>query len=187
MATGFKGGAMRSTLALALAVAACEAGAPGKPLSLETRSGESLVGAWDAKLSLTRPYQLGLHEPAVKKICGTIGFVENHYATAATDNSPYVGVYDLNLTLLGLDWIDDSPFPTVVATAVEDFRDAGSRVSDSVAIVVNPGSAERIVLLGRHDVEGIRGQWTAQSSRGTASGSFSLTFHLNARDQSPRC
>ena len=187
MATGFKGGVMRSTLAVVLAVAACEGGAPGKRLVLESRSGEGLVGAWDAKLSLTRPYQLELHEPAIKQICGTIGFVENHYATAATDNSPHVGVYDLNLTLLGLDWLDDSSFPIAVETAVENFRNAGRRVSDSVAIVLNPGSAERIVLLGRYDVDGIRGQWTAQSSRGTASGSFSLTPHLNARDQWPRC
>ena len=95
--------------------------------------------------------------------------MENHYATAVTDNSPHVGVYDLNLTLLGLDWLDDSSFPTVVATAVEDVRDAASRVSDSVVIVLNPGSTERIVLLGRYDVDGIRGKWTAQSSRGTAS------------------
>ena len=178
---------MRGTLALALTLAACGGGAPEKRLALETRSGQSLVGAWDAKLSLTRPYQLELHEPATKRICGTIGFVENHYATAVTDNSPHVGVYDLNLTLLGLDWLDDSSFPTVVATAVEDVRDAASRVSDSVVIVLNPGSTERIVLLGRYDVDGIRGQWTAQSTRGTASGSFSLTPHLNARDQSPRC
>ena len=172
---------------LALAGAACEGGAHGKRRASETRSGQSLVGAWDAKLSLTRPYQLEPHEPALKRICGAIGFVENHYATGATDNSPHLGVYDLNLTLLGLDWLDGSSFPTAVATGVDDSRDAASRVSDSVAIVLNPGSAERIVLLGRYDIDGIHGQWTAQSSRGTASGSFSLTPHLNARDQSPRC
>jgi hypothetical protein len=178
---------MRGILVLALALAACEGGATGKRLALETRSGRSLVGAWDAKLSLTRPYQLELHEPATKRICGTIGFVENHYATAVTNNSPHVGVYDLNLALLGLNWLDDSSFPTAVATTVEDVRDAASRVIDSVAIVLNPGSAERIVLLGRYDVDGISGRWLAQSSRGTASGSFSLTPHLDARDQSPRC
>lgn len=178
---------MRATFALALALAACEGVAPEKRLAVETRAGQSLVGAWDAKLSLTRPYQLEPHEPATKQICGTIGFVENHYATAATDNSPHVGVYDLNLTLLGLDWLDDSSFPTAVATSVNDFRAPARGVFDSVAIVLNPGSAERIVLLGRYDVAGIRGQWTAQSSRGTASGSFSLTPHFNARDRSPLC
>ena len=178
---------MRGTLALVLALAACEGAAPEKRLAVETRSGQSLVGAWDAELSLTRPYQLELHEPAIKRICGTIGFVENHYATALTDNSPHVGVYDLNLALLGLNWLDDSSFPTAVATSVDDFRAPARRVSDSVAIVLNPGSAERIVLLGRYDVEGIRGQWMAQSTRGTATGSFFLTPHINARDQSPRC
>ena len=118
MATGFKRVKRVLFGALALALAACEGGAPGNRLAFETRAGQSLVGAWDAKLSLTRPYQLELHDPTIKRICGTFGFVENHYATAATDNSPHVGVYDLNLTLLGLDWLDDSSFPTAVATAV---------------------------------------------------------------------
>src|SRR5712691_7558122 len=64
-------------------------------------------GAWDAQLSLHRPYQLELHEPAVKRICGTIGFVVNHYASSgsrAGDDSKHVGVYDLDLSLLGLNW-----------------------------------------------------------------------------------
>lgn len=186
MASGVKR-AMRAIVVLTLALAACEGGATGKRRALETRPGQSLVGAWDAELSLTRPYQLEPHEPTTRRICGTIGFVENHYAMTVTDNSPQVGVYDLNLALLGLNWRDDNSFPAAVATAVEDFRARRGLVNDSVAIVLNPGSAERIVLLGRYDVAGIRGQWTAQSSRGTAGGSFSLTPHLNARDQSPRC
>ena len=192
MATGFKRVKhvlfdRRGTLALALALTACEGGGSGKRLALDTRPGQRLVGAWDAKLSLDRSYQLELHEPAARQICGTIGFVENHYATAQTENSAQVGVYDLDLALLGLNWLDDNSFPTAVATAVEGFRAPESRVSDSVAVVLNPGSAERIVLLGRFDVEGVSGRWTAQSARGTASGSFSLKAHLNARDQSPRC
>ena len=192
MATGFKRVkrvlfGRRGTLALTLALTACEAGGSGKRLALDTRPGQSLIGAWDAKLSLARSYQLELHEPAARQICGTIGFVENHYATLQTEYSAQVGVYDLDLALLGLNWLDDNSFPTAVATAVEDFRAPVSRVSDSVAIVLNPGSAERIVFLGRYDVEGIKGQWMAQSSRGTARGSFSLTPHLNARDQSSRC
>jgi hypothetical protein len=176
---------MRAILVLTLALAACEGGA--KRLALETRPGQSLVGAWDAQLSLTRPYQLELHEPTTRRICGTIGFVQNHYAMAETDNSPQVGVYDLDLALLGLNWRDDNSFPAAVATAVEDFRARRGLVNDSVAIVLNPGSAERIVLLGRYNVDGIRGLWTAQSSRGTASGTFSLTPHSSARDRSQRC
>jgi hypothetical protein len=177
---------MRATLALVLALMACGGGAPEKRLALEARGRQSLVGAWDAQLSLTRPYQLELHEPATKRICGTIGFVENHYANALTDNAPHVGVYDLDLAQLGLNWRDDDAFPTAVAIAVDDLRRPASLVGDSVAIVLNPGNAERIVLLGRYDVAGINGRWTAQSSRGTASGSFALTPHVPARDPS-RC
>lgn len=181
---------MRGTLALALALVACGGGTPEKRFALETHPDQSLVGAWDAKLTLVQPYQLELHEPAAKQICGTIGFVENHYArdeSVVTNDAPHLGVYDLDLVQLGLNWRNDNAFPAAVATAVEDFRASASLASDSVAIVLNPGSAERIVLLGRYDVQGISGQWTAQSSRGTANGAFSLTPHVNARDQSPSC
>jgi hypothetical protein len=98
-----------------------------------------------------------------------------------------VGVYDLDLSLLGLNWLGDDSFPAAVATSVDDYRAPVNGVSDSVAIVLNPGSRERIVLLGRYSIGEIRGRWTAQSSRGTASGSFSLSPHVVARNQSPSC
>lgn len=183
------GGVMRCAM-LALAIAACGGGSPETRFALATRPAQNLVGTWDAKLSLNRPYQLELHDPAAKGICGTVGFLENHYArggSGPTDTSPHLGVYDLDLSLLGLNWLGDNPFPTAVATSADDYRAPAGVVSDSVAIVLNPGSQERIVLLGRYHVDGISGRWTAQSSRGTASGSFTLTPHVNARDQSPSC
>ena len=181
---------MRCVPILVLAITACGAGSPERRFALETQPTQNLVGAWDAKLSLNRPYQLELHEPAAKRICGTMGFVENHYArggSGAADDSKHLGVYDLDLSLLGLDWLSDNSFPTAVATSVDDYASPVSGISDSVAIVLNPGSQERIVLLGRNHADGIRGRWTAQSSRGTASGSFSLTPHITARNQSPSC
>lgn len=179
---------MRCVSMLFLTVAACGAGSPER--RFETQPPKNLVGAWDAQLSLDRPYQLELHEPAVKRICGTIGFVVNHYASSgspAADDSKHVGVYDLDLSLLGLNWLGDDSFPAAVATSVDDHRAPVGGVSDSVSIVLNPGSRERIVLLGRYSIGEIRGRWTAQSSRGTASGSFSLSPHVKARNQSPSC
>jgi hypothetical protein len=93
----------------------------------------------------------------------------------------------MDLGLLGLDWLGDNGFPEAVASFVDDYRAPVNTVGDSVAIVLNPGSRERIVLLGRYGVEEIRGGWTAQSSRGTAGGSFSMTPHVDARNQSPSC
>ena len=181
---------MRCVSMLVLAITACGAGSPERRFALETQPPKNLVGVWDAQLSLDRPYQLELHEPAVKQICGTIGFVVNHYASSgsrAADDSKHVGVYDLDLSLLGLNWLGDDSFPTAVATSVDDYRASVGGVSDSVAIVLNPGTRERIVLLGRYSIGEIRGRWTAQSSRGTASGSFSLSPHVKARNQSPSC
>lgn len=177
---------MRGAPLIALAIAACGSGSPEARFALETQPRQSLVGAWDAKLSLVRPYQLELHQPATKWICGTIGFVDNHYARGRSDlsgNSPHLGVYDLNLSLLGLNWLDNNSFPT----AVDVYTPAASSAHDSVAIVLNPSSQERIVLRGRYDGQGISGGWIAQSPRGTASGLFSMKPHAAAQDQSPRC
>jgi hypothetical protein len=99
---------------------------------------------------------------------------------------PHIGVYDLDLSALGLDWLGENAFPAALVSEVRPDT-AGPTTPDTVAIVLNPGSPERIILLGRYDVQGIAGKWTAQSSRGTAAGSFSLTRHDNARDLSPAC
>jgi len=141
----------------------------------------SLVGTWDANLSLTHPYQLGSGQPAARRICGTIGFVGNRGAGgSATRGAPDVGVYDLDLARLGLDWRDDDSFPTALVPQPAQgsvHLDKSGRDSDSVTIVLNPGSSERIVLLGRYEAKGIDGDWQAQSARGTARGSFSLRPH----------
>jgi hypothetical protein len=110
-------------------------------------------------------------------ICGTIGFVDNHHLIAADAPPPAgIGVYDLDLSRLGLNWIADEAFPEAIATSV-DANDMENVRRDSVTIVLNPGSTERIILLGRHDGPGIAGEWRAQSLRGTATGQFSLLPH----------
>jgi hypothetical protein len=137
----------------------------------------SLAGAWDARLSLTNPYQLGASAPRARMICGTIGFVDNRHATAVdTRPAAGIGVYDLDLSRLGLNWIGHESFPEAIATSV-DVHDVKNADRGFVTIVLNPGSSERIVLLGRHDGPGIAGEWQAQSLRGTATGRFSLLPH----------
>jgi hypothetical protein len=116
-----------------------------------------------------------------------MGFVENHYATASTAKAtahPQVGVYDLNLRALGLDWLGDKAFPIAVVNAVDS---EATTLDDAVAIMLNPGGSERIILLGRYDVQGIDGEWTAQSLRGTATGSFSLRKHTSATQSASSC
>ena len=164
---------MRSAPLILFAVIACGSGHAEKRFALDGRPRRNLVGAWDAKLSLTRPYPLGHRDPAATRICGTIGLVESHYATRAelpAGMRPHIGVYDLDLSALGLDWLGENAFPSALVSEVRP--DTGPTTPDKVAIVLNPGSPERIVLLGRYDVQGIAGKWTAQSSRGTAAGSF---------------
>jgi len=167
---------------IVMAIVACGGGSADRRFARVTQPGESPVGTWDATLSLSQPYQLELHEPGTRRICGTIGFVENRSARSAsvlTDNTPHMGVYDLNLSLLGLDWLGHNSFPAAVATPGEPYASAARTLRDSVSIVLNPGGQERIVLRGRYDRAGISGSWTAQSSRGTASGSFWLTPHAS--------
>lgn len=182
---------MRYRPLLVLVLTACGSGSAERRLAFESQREQNLVGTWDATLSLLQPYRLGLNEPAATRICGTIGFVANRHPIGGSDqvaDAKDVGAYDLDLSRLGLNWLDDSSFPTAVATNVDDVRArVGGSFSDSIAIVLNPGSQERIVLLGRSGVAGITGRWTAQSSRGTANGSFSLTPHTKAWNQPPGC
>jgi len=146
----------------------------------EPAAGKSLVGAWDARLSLTRPYSLGVSTPTSRRICGTIGFVDNH--RPGQDDATAVGVYDLDLARLGLGWMGEDAFPAALLSLPANSDVGANRIrDDSITIVLNPGSSERIVLLGRREAMGVDGEWFARSARGTASGSFSLRPHDSAR------
>jgi len=166
---------------------ACNGASP-EATSRDYGLARSLVGAWDASLSLTRPYPLEIHPPAAQRICGTIGFVENHRRDERSDSVGDLGVYDLDLSRLGLNWLEDGSYPAAIATASATPRASSRQLPhDSVEIVLNPRSSERIVLLGRHDMSGITGDWMAQSARGTATGLFSLRPHSSAPDRHPAC
>jgi hypothetical protein len=116
-----------------------------------------------------------------------MAFVDNHFAgveSTPRDSTRQLGVYDLDLSLLGLRWLDKDSFPSAMTPIGSDSNRVSAR--DSVVIVLNPGSQERIVLLGRYARGGVTGNWRAQSWRGTASGSFLLSPHVNTR-QSAGC
>jgi hypothetical protein len=169
---------------LLLAVFACGRASTGRAPVYGDSLGRNLVGAWDASLSLSKPYPLGVG-PKTRLICGTIGFVENHQLSdPSTDDDR--GVYDLDLSRLGLGWLDVPSYPIAVAR-LNAQAGMGESSRDSIAIVLNPGSAERIVLLGRYDVGGINGRWTAQSARGTAIGVFLLKPHVSPNERSAKC
>lgn len=158
--------------------------------SSSSAGANNLVGLWDAALSLAHPYPLEPDSPTARSVCGTLGFVDNHgRIDGGTESEPLqIGVYDLALTRIGLEWRGEPAFPVAVASGGAA-PDSSSRAEagDSVRIVLNPGSDERIVLLGRYDARRIEGEWTAQSARGTASGAFSLRPHSIRRDASQRC
>jgi hypothetical protein len=105
--------------------------------------------------------------------------VENRSQKAADQyGAESLGVYDLDLRRIGLNWLGDNSFPEAVASSSRRAEPrATSAERDSVTIVLNPGSSERIILVGQHHPAGIDGKWVAQSARGTATGSFSLRPH----------
>ncbi len=177
---------MRTVLvALLIASVACTEGRPSAG-GRDDAIARELVGAWDATMRVEHPYPLQLRSSDAIEICGTIGLVENHAGNAQPSESSVatqLGVYDLPLSQLGLEWNGVASFPSLtVATSP-----SAAAVSDSVRIVLNPESEERIVLLGRYEAKEIRGVWTAQSARGTASGSFSMRPHIHSRAQSAIC
>ena len=175
---------------LALMAVACKR-APNESESPRSTVQNDLVGVWDATISLVHPYPLEPDSPTARAVCGTLGLVDNHGRVdrGVESNQPMqIGVYDLALSRIGLEWSGEVAFPIAVAGS-ERGRDSASRpgADDSVHIVLNPGGQEQIVLLGRHDARGIEGAWTAQSARGTASGAFSLRPHTIGRERQQVC
>jgi hypothetical protein len=181
---------MRGTLALIMVSVACSEGRSANTGGAHAVARE-LVGTWDATMSVERPYPLQLRPSEVTAICGTIGLVENRQKTASSEevgSATQIGAYDLPLTQIGLEWNGIPAFPTAaVSTANTRSYAAHSSTSDSVRIVLNPGSEESIVLSGRYGDSGIQGTWIAQSARGTATGSFSMRPHVNSQLQSGEC
>ena len=164
-------------LALVTVVAlGCSGGSAAVLTDRGASSNETLTGAWDVTLTLEHPYPLGFSNPAARQVCGTIGFVDDIGGKSEHLDRDADGVYRIPLSRLGLDWLDDSKFPTAIARRSE-VKDSESPTADSVAIILNPESQEHIELRGVYRTAGINGKWTAQSARGTASGEFTLQPH----------
>lgn len=165
----------KSVWLLVAAFNACGTGA-SDPRQIREEVSNGLVGTWNTRLSLSHPYPLGPETTDARSICGTIAFVEDHSsvpeATSARATA-MIGVYDLDLRRLGLNWLDETSFPTAFAIARRN-PTLATRSQDSIRIVIKTGSDERITLLGRYGPSGIDGDWAARSARGAASGAFSM-------------
>ena len=160
-------------------------GCTGKPAAVlsdrDRVANPALTGAWDLTLSLERPYPLGFSNPPARRVCGTVGFVDAIQTGNGDIDRQSDGVFHIALAQIGLDWLDDTKFPSAIARLSESSRGA-SAPDDSVAITLNPDSQEHIKLLGVYRGSDIVGNWSAQSARGTASGIFTLRPHVAGRD-----
>ncbi len=173
-------------LAAVVGIAWIELGCTGESATVvpqrDVAALQTLTGAWDVTLTLEHPYPLGFSDPTARRVCGTIGFVEGKPAKTDASGWEANGVYRIPLPRLGLDWLDDAGFPTAIAT--QTVANDNAENPDSVSIVLNPQSKERIELDGIYKMAGISGNWTAQSARGTASGAFTLRRHAPVGDSS---
>ena len=181
---------IRGTLALLIVLVACSEGRSATTGGEDPAAGK-LVGVWDATMKVERSYPLQLRPSQAMAICGTIGLIENGTRSASAEDvasATQLGVYDLPLSQIGLEWNGTAAFPAATAsiTAPTTYASPASG-GDLVRIVLNPGSEERIILSGRFEPSGIQGTWTARSARGTANGSFSMRPHARSQMQSRRC
>jgi len=181
---------IRGVLALSFFLVGCGEGRSANRAGEDPAAGK-LVGVWDATMKVERPYPLQLRPSQVTAICGAIGLIENGTKSASVEDiasATQLGVYDLPLSQIGLEWSGKAAFPAATASMTSSVTDASpASGSDSVRIVLNPGSEERIILSGRYGSGGIQGTWTARSARGTANGSFSMRPHARSQMQSRRC
>ena len=181
---------VKSLILLLLLSVACRKVSEKSPSRDHAETSE-LVGVWDATMSLAQPYPLEPDAPAAREVCGTLGFVENQgrvHGGTDSDTPLQIGVYDLALKRIGLEWNGEPAFPAAVASRALGYDSVGRLgAGDSLRIVLNPGGGERIVLLGRFEARGIEGEWTAQSARGTAGGVFSMRPHSVGREAPGRC
>lgn len=176
---------IRRTFALLVVLVACTQSKSANTGG-EDPAAAKLVGAWEATMRIDRPYPLQLQPSQVTAICGTIAMIENRSKSASVEDiasATQLGVYDLPLSQIGLEWNGKAPFPAATASTTTRTSPGG----DSVRIVLNPGSDERIILSGRYEPRGIQGTWTAQSARGTANGSFSMRPHTASELRSGGC
>lgn len=165
---------MRLCTLVTLVALGCSGGSAAVLTERDVASNQTLTGAWDVTLTLEHPYQLGFSNPAARRVCGTMGFVDGVAWKSGESDRDVDGVYRIPLSRLGLDWLNDSRFPLAIARRS---LDSESRPTDSLAIILNPDSQEHIELRGVYRTAGIDGKWTAQSARGTASGDFTLQPH----------
>jgi len=181
---------IRGTLALLIILVACSEGRSASA-GRDAPAAGKLVGVWDATMKVERPYPLQLQPSQVTAICGAIGLIENGTRSASAEDvasATQLGVYDLPLSQIGLEWSGKAAFPAAAASITGPATDTSpASGSDSVRILLNPGSEERIILSGRYESGGIQGTWTAQSARGTANGSFSMRPHARSQTPSGRC
>ena len=165
---------MRFCALVLVSAIGCTSGSVAVLADRNAASREALTGAWDVILTLEHPYPLGFSNPPARQVCGTIGFVDDMRSSEVDVDRQANAVYSIPISRIGLDWLNDSKFPSAIAQRSE--TDSPS-IPDSVTIILNPESRERIQLRGVRRMAEIDGKWTAQSARGTASGQFKLRPH----------
>ena len=154
--------------------------------AMEQLPARRLIGVWDATLWLERPVSLTskVHSPP-DSIVGSIALLEDQQGQFSPEEMPdptHVGVYDLDVGPFGFRLRDPGDVPVAVALTAARAPSrqpgaAGVAVTDSVTIVLSPGSARYPCrLVGTFRGDGIVGVWTAGQALG-GGGSFVLRRH----------
>jgi hypothetical protein len=152
-----------AALITAAAVACGEAHA-NRAADLATSPARRLVGVWDVAFYVDHPVQLASWSSR-RDVRGTVALIENHVPGASFRELPtalHYGVYDVDFAAIGFDPREGGRVPTAV----------GRADSDSVDIVLTPGSDRSVFMRGRFSDDSVTGVWSVAARAFGGGGRF---------------
>ena len=174
----------RLTLLLLGILSACARHDEGeRDLVLQSPAVRRLVGAWDVSFT-TDPHASLRAPPTTRVLTGTLAFTVDRYGrteTAELSGITNEGTYDIDFQPFG--WTTRAADAPAVAVARVDtpLRLAGDAGSDSLVVVLSPGSERLVVVMsGTFSGDSASGIWSAYSYRaGGGTGRFVMRRHAN--------
>jgi len=137
--------------------------------TLASPAARRLNGSWQVSFTLDRNATVTRNVQDTSQVTGSLAFAEDNHGVVSADElaSPtHDGVYDIDFSRFGFSTRTSGSFPGVIARVAVVGNRVGRPGSDSVSIILSPGSQLLTVrMTGRIAGDSIVGGWTASGYR----------------------